>query len=176
MNSHSAQTSSASDSNNTATCSSSSSSVRPTQPPAPLVATGGPFLEVWGMQFATHHHLVPKLSMRGAVPTLPLYVFMAWTDDLYLCLISGFCREVTTALFYVVTQRVAETSWTDAGKKFHHSLRNNPEESGLQLYLYFCTCRASNYDSSFTPHPKRLNNWANPAPPNFRSLFNVQFW
>jgi len=46
------------------------------------VGTGGPFPGVsgCGMQLATHLHLVPRLSMRGAIPPLPLYVSMAWTN------------------------------------------------------------------------------------------------
>jgi hypothetical protein len=30
------------------------------------------------MKLATHLHLVPRLRMRGAIPPLPHYVFMAW--------------------------------------------------------------------------------------------------
>jgi len=26
----------------------------------------------------THFHLVPRLKMRGAMPPLPQYIFMAW--------------------------------------------------------------------------------------------------
>jgi hypothetical protein len=30
------------------------------------------------MKLTTHIHLVLKLRMRGAIPLLPLYIFMAW--------------------------------------------------------------------------------------------------
>jgi len=33
-------------------------------------------------------HLVPRLSMSGAIPLLPLYASMAWTGKLYLCLLT----------------------------------------------------------------------------------------
>jgi hypothetical protein len=29
----------------------------------------------------THHHLEQTLGMKGAKPLLPLYTFMAWTDN-----------------------------------------------------------------------------------------------
>ena len=31
-----------------------------------------------GMNLTTHLHLVPRLGMRGAMPLLRLYAFMAW--------------------------------------------------------------------------------------------------
>ena len=70
------QTASAADSNIT-TCSSSIAARGPTSLLF-TVGTGGPFPgeSGWGMQLATHLHLVPALSMRGAIPPLPLYVSM----------------------------------------------------------------------------------------------------
>ena len=74
------QTASAADSNIT-TCSSSIAARGPTSLLF-TVGTGGPFPgeSGWGMQLATHLHLVPALSMRGAIPPLPLYVSMASTN------------------------------------------------------------------------------------------------
>jgi hypothetical protein len=42
------------------------------------------FLSVWSKEtwdFTTQVYLVPRLRMSGAVPLLPLYVFMVWTDS-----------------------------------------------------------------------------------------------
>jgi hypothetical protein len=36
---------------------------------------GGSFL---GVKLTSHIHVVPRLSIRGAIPPLPQYVFMAW--------------------------------------------------------------------------------------------------
>jgi len=35
-----------------------------------------------GMKLTTHLHLVPRLSMSGAVPLLPIYAFIAWTGKI----------------------------------------------------------------------------------------------
>jgi hypothetical protein len=32
----------------------------------------------WGVKLITHLHLVPRSRMRGAIPSLPQYVFMTW--------------------------------------------------------------------------------------------------
>jgi hypothetical protein len=34
----------------------------------------------WGVKLTTHLHLVPRLRMIGAMPLLPLYAFMVWTE------------------------------------------------------------------------------------------------
>jgi hypothetical protein len=48
-------------------------------PPRPLRLWGPPSLQSNGYRRLTIHlHLVPKSRMRGAIPPLPLYVFMAW--------------------------------------------------------------------------------------------------
>jgi hypothetical protein len=51
----------------------------PTQPPIHRVP-GNPTLEVSGrdVKLITHLHLVPRLSIRGAIPQLPQYVLMMW--------------------------------------------------------------------------------------------------
>jgi hypothetical protein len=46
----------------------------PTQPPIQWV----PGALSRGVKLTTHLHLVPRSRMRGAIPPLPLYVFMAW--------------------------------------------------------------------------------------------------
>jgi len=38
------------------------------------------------MKLTVHLHLVVRLRISGAVPLLPLKVFMAWTGKLYLYL------------------------------------------------------------------------------------------
>jgi hypothetical protein len=59
---------------------------------------------VWrgrGVKLTTHLHLVPRL-MRGTIPPLPQYVFMAWClvkdrDNftiLFLALLSGGCHDL----------------------------------------------------------------------------------
>jgi hypothetical protein len=51
----------------------------PIHPPIRWV-TDDLFLEerIRGVELTTHLHLVPRLKMRGAIPPLPRYVFMAW--------------------------------------------------------------------------------------------------
>jgi hypothetical protein len=53
--------------------------LKPTQPPMQLVS-GSLSLEVMRpeRELTTHFPLVPRLRMRGAVPPLPQYAFMAW--------------------------------------------------------------------------------------------------
>jgi hypothetical protein len=54
--------------------------LRPTQPPIQWVP--GFFSwgwSGWGVKLTTHLHLVPRSRMRGFIPLLPQYVFMAWS-------------------------------------------------------------------------------------------------
>ena len=38
----------------------------------------------WGVMFTTHPlNIVPRLRMSGAIPLLPIYAFMAWTQGDY---------------------------------------------------------------------------------------------
>jgi hypothetical protein len=48
------------------------------------------------VKLTTHLHLVPRLIMRGAIPPLPQYVFMAW------CLVKH--KENFTCTFYILWQ------------------------------------------------------------------------
>ena len=51
-----------------------------------------------GMKLTTHLQLVPRLTMRGAIPLHPLYAFMAWTAitssflPIFICLLSKFIK------------------------------------------------------------------------------------
>lgn len=42
-----------------------------------------------GVNLTSHLKLVPRLSMSGAIPLLPLHAFVAWTDKLYRCLTAS---------------------------------------------------------------------------------------
>jgi len=42
------------------------------------------------MKLTTHHHLVPRFRMSGAISPLPFYAFMAWTGRtlMHLCIMA----------------------------------------------------------------------------------------
>jgi hypothetical protein len=53
--------------------------LEPTQPPIQWVSVALSLGESgWAVKLTTHFHLVVRSRMRGAIPPIRLYVFMAW--------------------------------------------------------------------------------------------------
>jgi hypothetical protein len=62
-----------------------------------------------GFKLTTYLHLVPRLRLSGAIPLLPLYVFMAWTGT---ALPFYYCRpfvteEILSSIYYVTRKNVS---------------------------------------------------------------------
>jgi hypothetical protein len=67
-----------------------------------------------GMKLTTHIHLVPRSRLRGAIPPLPHYAFMAWCSvkarkQLYLYLYLTHARRNTHT--FLTRNRVREMLW-----------------------------------------------------------------
>jgi hypothetical protein len=55
------------------------------------------------VKLTTHLHVMPRSRMRGAIPPLPQYVFMAW------CLVKH-SDNFTSLPFYVIIIQLEETA------------------------------------------------------------------
>jgi hypothetical protein len=105
-------------------------------------------LQTAGRKLTTHHHLVPRLRMSGAIPLLPLYAVMA--------------RAGTTLRFHLTASSSICTCWNM--QPCQRALRQSAEPNGRQCTLYaVCHTTQPNsrqcYDSyskapEFASHPR----------------------
>jgi hypothetical protein len=56
----------------------------------------------------THVHIMPRLRLRGAVPLLPIYAFMAQTGTTYLFTFHVYMLGVCCMFIYDVLSKIFE--------------------------------------------------------------------
>lgn len=151
----------------------------PTQPPIHDYGGGG--LSSQGMKLTTHIHLVPSLTIGGAISLLLLCAFMTCTGStLSLSLLSEHNRltikhlllEKLMPFSWSWTAHLIHLSGTYSSSCAHKGPLRSPILSTMDPFCtftpkttkaYFCVTNYPAFSAIYTNHPINMNTWPMPV-------------